>query len=327
LKRFYTLALFLTLVLSVVTLVRAFSDSALPLLTETAYAEDPQRLVFVFQKQKDPARMRAEAEEVATYLSKILGIPVVAQVPGDYAASVQALVSGTADIAYVDSIAFILARRDGGANILLAEERVDSEGKARTEYDSVFVVRKDSDLKSFADLKARASELSVAFTSPTSTSGYVMPYRRFVREDLMESGQNVREIFRRVSFAGSYAQALEQVVLGRADLCAVSHYTVEGAGAGQHISQENLDQLRILERTPGVPTHVIASRAGLSDELRSRIQDALLKLASENPHLLADVYGAARFTKVDEEQHVQASVEALAFLQLPADRIVKAREN
>jgi len=300
------------------------SDSSLSTIQD-AQAEDPDQLVFIFQKQKDPARMRAEADELAKDLSEILGISVKAQVPGDYAASVQALVSGTADIAYVDSIAFILANRDGGANILLAEERVDSTGKARTDYDSVFVVRKDSPLNSFEDLKSKAGELSIAFTSPTSTSGYVMPYRRFVSEGVLNSGQDVREVFNKVSFAGSYAQALEQVVLGRADVCAVSHYTVEGSGAANHISAESLEQLRILDRTPGVPTHVIASRKGLSVKLQERIQNALLELATKKPDLLSDVYGAARFVKVDQRQHIAASVEALAYLQLPADRFVKAR--
>src|SRR5690606_30044433 len=78
-------------------------------------AEDPKDLVFIFQKQKDPARIQSDADKVAAYLSKEVGLPVKAVVPGDYSASVQALVGKKADFAYVSAIPFLLARRDGGA--------------------------------------------------------------------------------------------------------------------------------------------------------------------------------------------------------------------
>src|SRR5687767_7716808 len=114
----------------------------------TVRAADPSELVFIFQKQKDPTAIKADADKVAEFLGKEVGVPVKAQVPGDYSASVQALVSKKADFAYVSAMPFLLARRDGDAHILLAEQRTDPTGKPRTEYDSVFVVAKDSPLES-----------------------------------------------------------------------------------------------------------------------------------------------------------------------------------
>src|SRR5690606_10991380 len=114
-------------------------------------AEDPKSLVFVFQKQKNPTELKAAADKVAEYLTDELDMTVKVRIPTDYSASIQALVSKKADFAYTSSLPFLLARRDGGASILLAEQRKDVAGKLRTEYDSVFVVRKDSQLKSIDD--------------------------------------------------------------------------------------------------------------------------------------------------------------------------------
>lgn len=283
---------------------------------------EPRQLVFAFQKQADPAAIADSAARVGAFLGDELGIPVKVFVPTDYAASVQAMVSRQADILYTDSIPFLLARRDAGAQLLLAEQRPDAQGNLRTEYDSIFVVRQDSPLESMGDLAANAAELRIAFTSPTSTSGYVMAYRRLVHEGVLEQRQDPRTAFKSAVFGGSYTQALRQVVDGRADVCAVSFYTLEGDRADVYLPAEERQRLRVLARTPGVPTHVISIRGDLSDDLKARVRAALLKLSREQGELLEDVYGTARFVEVDEQAHVAATVEALEYLGIDAGTIV-----
>ena len=291
--------------------------------TGAARAEDPSSLVFIFQKQKDPAKIKTDADKVAEFLAKEVGLPVTAQVPGDYSASVQALVSRKADFAYVSAMPFLLARRDGGATLLLAEQRAAADGTLGTNYTSVFVVRKDSPLRSVDDLVKNAKDLRVCFTSNTSTSGYIMAYWRFVQEGLLKPRQDPREVFKSVDFGGGYTQALEQVLNNRADVCAVSDYTMEGAKADVYLKPEQREQLRILGRTPGVPTHLICARAGLSDELKNKVKTALVKLSKDHPELLADVYGATAFVEVDENQHVDSAVKAIEAIGLPIEGLAK----
>lgn len=280
----------------------------------SAQAKDPEKLVFVFQKQKDPAKLKEHADKVSAFLTKELGMPVSAMVPLEYSASVQALASKTADVAYADSIPYLLAKREAGATILLAEQRADAQGNMRTDYDSIFVVAADSPYKSLEDIKANVGKVRVAFTSRTSTSGYLMAYSRLVKEGILKPKQDPKEVFISVDFAGSYTLALEAVAAGRADICAVSFYTMEGAKVGQYIPEETQKKLRILARTPSVPTHLIMAREGLSQGLRDKITEALLKLSREQPELLADVYGAKSLVKVDPEKHVQATIEAFEVL-------------
>jgi phosphonate transport system substrate-binding protein len=282
-------------------------------------APDPDELVFLFQRQRDPSQTRQSADAAAAFLSERLGIPVTAVVPGDYGASVQALVSEQADVAYVSSLPFLLARRDAGARILVAEVRADAQGVERTEYDSVWVVPADSDLQSLSDVVERASDLRVAFTSRTSTSGFVFATLGLVRAGVLEPGQDAAGVFGAVTHAGGYTPALREVLAGRADLAAVSYYTVEGDTADVYTTAEERAGLRVLARTPGVPTHLVCVRGSISEPLAERIAAALIQLSEERPDLLANVYGATRFQRVDENEHIQGAVEAMQAVGLPVD--------
>ena len=288
-----------------------------------ALAQENRGLVFVFQKQKDPAKIQAHAQKVSEFLSAELGVPVKTIVPGDYSASVQAIISKQADFAYVSAIPFLLARRDGGATILLAEVRRDAAGKDRNDYDSIIVVRKNSPLQNFEDLKAKASELRLVFTSPTSTSGYIMPYARFVSEGMLQAKQDPKTIFKSVAFGGGYTQALEQLLAGKADAAAVSDYVLEGPKADVYLKTEQRQELRILARTSGVPTHLICARGGLDDGLKAKVKAAMHKLAREKPELLADVYGASSFAEVDENVHVKKAIQAVESSGLPIEGLAK----
>lgn len=315
-----------TFVLLAALSLQACSPSKTPetVATEDDQAHsDPKELVFLFQKQRDPLEVKAAADQLAEKLGEMIGMPVQYEIPTQYSASVQALVSRKADIAYVSSIPYLLARRDGDAEILVVEERADAAGVGRTDYDSVLVVRKDSSLQSYDELVAQAKDLRISFTSTQSTSGYVMPYRRFVHSGILEAGQDPREAFASASFAGSYDAAVREVLGGRADVAAVSHYVVEGDRATNYLTAEELEELRILERIPDVPTHLVCARAGLSTDLKKRIQEALLAIGKSSPDLLADVYGAKKLILPQDEDHVAAAAEAIDLLGIDVRGIVK----
>lgn len=263
---------------------------------------EPTRIVFAFQKQSDPRQIRENAERAAAFLTERIGIETEVMVPASYGASVQALVSNRAHVAYLSSIPFLLARDEAPVEMVLAELRED-----RTEYDSIFVVRKDSPYETLEDLRGAR----VMWTSPTSTSGYVMGFSRLVDEGLLEARQDTGEFFSTVNFAGGYDRALMAVNNNQADVCAVSYYTMEGDRADVYSTPELRENLRILTRTSGVPTHLVCMRSDLPQGVKDRIREALLAMSEEHPELLADVYGAAEFAIVDESEHVEGAYRAL----------------
>lgn len=306
--------------LAILTAIITLGLAPQPLRAENA----PERnFVLVLQKQKDPQKIKTSAEKMAQELGTLLGRKVTTVVPGGYEGSVEALVSGQADAAYLSSLPFLLARRDGDARLILAEQRPKPDGTMATSYDSVIVVSKDSPLTTLDDVKDKAASLRIAFTSATSTSGLVFPLAEMVRRGWIAPGEKAEKIFASVAYAGGYTQALNQVVQGRADLAFVSGYTLEGPTADTYLPQAERDKLRILARIEGVPTHLVAVNKTMSTKDATTLANALIRLSREHPELLSKVYGAKQLAQVDENAHVAATVRAIENTRLPIEGLAK----
>jgi phosphonate transport system substrate-binding protein len=284
---------------------------------------DEKPLVFALQKQKNPGEIQQSADVLAKALSQNLKREVKVLVPGDYSATVQALVSKQADVGYLSSLPYLLARRDGDAKLLMVEARPDKNGVLQTSYNSVLAVRADSPIQNWQDIAKSASTLRLVYTSQTSASGYVFPLGYFRQEGLVKSGEKAENVFKQVAYAGGYSQALQQVLAGNADVVAVSDYTLEGANTKVYITDEDRAKLRIVTRIPGVPTHLIATRGGMSEAEREQIAKALETVSSDNPNLLKDVYGAAKLIRSDEQKHVGATIKAVELSGIPISGLAK----
>lgn len=283
--------------------------------TSSALANDPETLVFSFQKQKNPDELAAATKTVAEFLSSEIGKKVEVIVPTSYGTTVQGLISQKVHVAYMDSLPFVLASNETKLQILAVEKR-----NGRTEYDSLVVVPKDSKIKSLEDLKNK----KIAFSSQTSTSGFLFPYSRMVNDKVISKPSELDGFFGGVIYAGGYDKALLAVANGQTDAAAFSDYAYEGPKADLYGSKEIREKVRVLTRTSGVPTHLIAASGTLSPKLQTKIQDALLKLAKEKPEILSSVYGAAELVKAKPgTQHVEKTLSALKVTGLEAKSFVK----
>lgn len=283
--------LFILATLSLFTNVASFA----------AIEKNPKTIVFSFQKQKDPSTLKASAEKMAEELTKLIGIKVEIYIPQSYGSTVQGLISNKVHVAYMDSLPFILASNETPLEILAVEKR-----KGRLDYDSLLVVKKDSPIQSLDDLKGK----KIAFTSQTSTSGYLFPFYRLLSDKKIETPEKLDGFFTEKHFAGGYDKALQSVARGQTDVAAFSDYVIEGPKADIYGTKETRDQIRVLARTSGVPTHLVAVNSSLSKELKTKIQDALLKISKDQPDLLAFVYGATELTQ-PKGDHVAKTKEAL----------------
>jgi len=124
------------------------------------------KVVVALKPDKDPDAMIAEREQLSKYLSDKLGRPVEVIVPLSAAVILEGLSNGTIDLAYLSATDMLNAISQQSATILLAGE---IDGKPS--YQSYWVTLKDKPYQSIADLKGKP----VAFSSKTSTSGYVIP--------------------------------------------------------------------------------------------------------------------------------------------------------
>lgn len=267
--------------------------------TNGAAADEAEavELTFAFQPQENPEGLMPNAEKLADFVSEQTGYDVEVFVPSSYAAVVEAMRGGKAQVAYFSAWPYLKAHHAADADLLLVEER---DGK--TSYTSQWYVKKDSGIESLADLRGK----KIAFTSPTSTSGFLFPYAKLIQDGVLKEGETLEKAFDEVSFAGGYEAALKSVASGRVDAAAASDYAPD-----KYLTAEERESLKVLSQQGPVPTHGFAVRSDMKPEVREKVKAALLALnKAENKELLSSVYGAEALVERSHGDHVAALQEA-----------------
>jgi phosphonate transport system substrate-binding protein len=271
-------------------------------------AQKMQPLTIVFPSRADSTDLQNKANNVAAFLSKELGMPVKAQV-GDETAAVEALRANRADVAFLSSRPALKAEQLANSRLYLAEVRKNYSG--RYTYNSIFVVPNNSQLKSKNSPKATLEQLrgkTIAFTSPTSGSGFIFPVSELVKQGFVPNRDRLDAFFSKVSYGGNYSKALDAVVRGQVDVAVVSEYAL----FPPYLAAENRDKVRILHKISGVPAHGIAIDDDVPVIIREKLINALLKLnKSDNNQLLTSLYNSTELVRVDHDRHLQPVREAL----------------
>jgi phosphonate transport system substrate-binding protein len=262
------------------------------------------KVIVALKPDKDPDAMIAERAQLSEYLSKQLGKPVEVIVPLSSAVILEGLSNGTIDLAYLAATDMLNAINEQTAALLLAGE---IDGK--TSYQSYWVTLKEKPYQSVADLKGKP----IAFSSKTSTSGYVIPLWDLRQKNLISDSGNAEEFFGagNVWFGSGYVSAVERVLNGDAEAAAVSYYVLD---KDKHLTQEQRQKLRRLAAQGPVPTHVIAIRSQISEADRTALRDALLAMDKGNPELRDRVF-TSRLVEVDAATHLGSLREAIALAQ------------
>lgn len=275
---------------------------------QTLLAQQQKTVTMVFPSRSDSTDLQNKANAVAAFLSKELGMPVKAQI-GDDTAAVEALRAGRAQIAFLSSRPALKAEQLANARLYLAEVRPNYSGKYT--YNSVFVVPKNSPLKTQPTGKATLEQLrgkKMAFTSPTSGSGFIVPVSQMVKLGLVPNRDRLDGFFGQVNYGGNYSKALQAVLRGQADVATVSEYALNPP----YITEAEKSQLRVLHKISGVPAHGVAIDDSVPAPMREEIINALLKLNQpENNQLLRNLYNSTELVKVDHNRHLATIRDAL----------------
>lgn len=144
---------------------------------------------------------------LANYLEKQLGVKVEFTPVNDYPAAVESLVNKKVDLVWFGGFTHVQAQiRSGGKIVPLAQREED------TKFQSVFIAKTDSGIKSLADMKGK----QVSFGSQSSTSGHLMP-----RSFLLQANINPEKDFRRIAYSGAHDATIASVVSGKVDAAAL----------------------------------------------------------------------------------------------------------
>jgi len=226
-------------------------------ISHSAAARD---LKFGFTPVLGETAERADFEPLTAYLSDCIGQKVVIYIARNYGDLRTQMEAGTVDIGSFSPFAYVDAAR-GGKIRIIAQSVIDGA----VTYRGIIVARKDSGLKTVADLQGKR----FAFVDPKSASGYVYP-----RAMLMEKGVTPENYFRETFFAGDHNKVIAAVLEGRADAGAIYDGALKVATA----KGVPTDNLLILASTDPIPHDAVAVRIGLDEAVVKKIQTALVDL-------------------------------------------------
>lgn len=190
------------------------------------------------------------------------------QYAADYSATLNAMSSGTDDVAETGPFAAAL-----GVNTDKAEIALQRKAYGSWSYKSVIVTNEDSDIEELADLEGK----TVAFADALSASGSLYPLYMLKQAGLSipdEPGNAEGANF--TPQWSSHASAKEALVNGQADAAGVGYFIV--AGDGQDGYAEGIREVAATDEIPRAP---IVISPELADEEKTAITNAFLEAPNE----------------------------------------------
>ncbi len=287
---FLSRSFFAGLILAVSTVGTLAADSA------------KSKFIIALKPDKDPDAMLAERKSLAGVLSAQLGKPVDVIVPLSGAVIVEGLANGTIDVAYVSATDMLNGRKSRAASLLLAGEIA-----GQTWYRSYWLALKEKPHASVESLRGKP----IAFSSRTSTSGFIIPLYDLRKKGLISAKGDAEEFFGKgnVWFGSGYVSAVERVLRGEAEAAAVSYYVLD---EDKHLTLEQRQKLKKVAEQGPVPTHVLAASHKLSESERTQLKAALLALNQPAHQTLRDRAFVSKLVEVNEAEHLRPLEEALA---------------
>jgi len=214
-----------------------------------------------------PTELQRKFKPLGEYLSKETGMKVEFTPVTDYAAVVEALATKKIDMAWLGGFTYVQTkiRTNGTANPII--QRVEDE-----KFTSVFIVPADSPLKTLSELKGK----TMAFGSPSSTSGHLMP-----RYFLMQAGINPDKDFKNIAFSGAHDATVAFVASGKADVGALNASVWVKLNEAKN---PNALKSKVLSTTPPYFDYNWTVRGDLDPVTVKKITEAFLKLDANNPN-------------------------------------------
>ena len=233
---------------------------------------------------------------MAEDLSEVLGCEVEEIQASDYNAIIEALRTGSADMAYMGSQALALGveRTDLEPIVMKAED--GDPNKAI--YHSVLIASSSNDeINSIEDIKGK----TMAFVDPDSTSGNLVPTAEIIQafpdEELNSDMLHTNgDFFEAVSFSGSHQAGLQAVIKGDVDVVPISDQILASEIANGNAAEGDV---KVIHESGAIPAEAMVVAEHVDQETRDTLTDFLTSY--DNEEYFTDVIKVpgARFIECD----------------------------
>lgn len=256
----------------------------------------PETLTVQFVPSQNADTLEAKAKPLEQLLSDKLGIPVEVSISTDYNTIIEAMASKKVDVGFLPPTAYVLAKEKGAAEVILQAQRfgVQDDTGAPTDqlvdfYKSMIIVKKDSDIKSVADLKGK----KIAYQNVTSSAGFVWPAGL-----LLENNLDPLKDVNGVTVKG-HDQGVIALLNGDVDAAAIFQ------DARNIVSKDYptvFEDTRVLEFTAPIPNDTVSVRSDMNAEWVEKIQTAFMDIGmDEAGHaIIKEIYSHEGYVKSED---------------------------
>jgi phosphonate transport system substrate-binding protein len=216
---------------------------------------------------EDAQKTRDNYTPLTTYLEKKTGLPVELFVATDYSGVIEAMRAGKIDVAYFGPFSYILAADKANAEAFAVEIRKGTG----TSYKSVVITSPDSGINKLEDVKGH----TYAFVDPASTSGNLIP-RSFYKKNNIDPDKD----FKSIVYAGGHDAAALAVKNHKVDAASMDDITYNNMKQQGLISDSDI---KVIFQSDPIPGSVWAWRKDLPADLKTKLKDAFMNVAKEDP--------------------------------------------
>lgn len=237
----------------------------------------PDELVLGLVPALEAQKLIDNLDPLAEFLAAELGVPVESFVPQEYTGLLEAMGSGRADIGMIPPFAAMLGEERYGIETILISVR-DGEATYHAQWmtlDPSFCAsppeRDERGLLYCRGPIERIRGKSVAFTDPTSTSGYLFPALQ-----LLDAGINPENEIQAV-FVGGHDAAVIAVLKGDVEV-GVSYDDARVYGSLPREFPEIAEKVIVFNQSAEIPNDGVTVRGDLPEETKAAIAAAFLRL-------------------------------------------------
>lgn len=258
---------------------------------------DPGVLRVTAIPDEAPTELLRKFRPLGEHLQRALGLRVDFVPATDYAATVEALVAGRVDLAWLGGFTLVQARVRSGGQVVPIVQRVEDQN-----FRSVFIARADAGIRALADLRGR----TLSFGSVSSTSGHLMP-----RHFLLQAGIDPDRDLRRIAYSGAHDATALAVAGGRVDAGVLNQSVWDKLVAEGRVDAKAVTVFFV---TPGYHDYNWSVRADMPADRRERLVRAFLDLDPRAPadRAILELQRTARFIPTQAANYAQIEQVARA---------------
>lgn len=232
-------------------------------------------IVMAFVPSTEAEKIVEGAQPLMKLLEDKTGLKFKDYIATSYIAVVEAMGQGHVDVAWLPTLAYVLANNRNGTIVKLKAVR---DGKDT--YYGLIITRNDSGINAIADLKGK----NFAFVDAASASGNLYP-----RALLMKNGIDPEKDLKRYLYAGGHDSAVMAVFKKNVDAAAIYE---DARDKYKDTMPKVLSETKILAKTDPIPSDTVSFSSSLPPELVEKITQALIDLMKtpEGKKAVYDIY-------------------------------------